>query len=124
MQIQQTQKAGSGPSLRVNGVAVSSPAFQAAMQSCRSKLPNGGHPPPLSASRRAAMLRFSQCMRDHGLPNFPDPTFSANGGVGLRFGPPSGLNPSSPVFQAAQKACSAVGGNAGFKVAAGPPGGG
>lgn len=51
-------------------------------------------------------LKFSQCMRTHGVPNFPDPTLSAgratiqlNGGAG------SGLDPNSPQFQAAQAAC-------------------
>jgi uncharacterized protein YceK len=88
----------------VNGVAVNGPAFQGALQSCRSKLPNGGHPPPLTAARKAAMLHFSQCMRAHGLTGFPDPTF-ATGGAQLRIDRASGLNPASPVFQAAQRAC-------------------
>jgi hypothetical protein len=110
------KRVGSGASLTVNGVSVSSPAFQAAMQSCRSYLPNGGHPPPLSASRRAALLAFSQCMRDHGITNFPDPTFE-NGGGGLRFGPGSGIDPSSPTFRAAQRAC---GKNGGLRIQAGP----
>lgn len=123
LEIQQSQRPGSGASLSVNGVAVSSPAFQSAMQSCRSYLPNGGHPRPLSAARKQAMLRFSQCMRTHGITNFPDPTFGANGGVGIRFGSSSGINPSSPVFQAAQKACASTGAGFGFKTAGPPPGG-
>src|SRR5436305_620182 len=45
----------------VNGVSVNGPAFQRAMQSCRSKLPNGGKAEPLNAARKQAMLRFSQC---------------------------------------------------------------
>jgi hypothetical protein len=112
------QRAGSGASMSVNGVAVQAPAFQAAMQSCRKDLPNGGHPPPLSASRRAAMLRFSQCMRAHGVTNFPDPTFGQGGGVRIGFGPSSGINPQSPAFQAAQKACGGLGGPK--AIAAGP----
>lgn len=47
-------------------------------------------------------LRFSNCMRAHGLSNFPDP----EAGGGLKLTPGSGLNPFSPGFQAAQKACS------------------
>ncbi len=123
LQIQLSQKAGSGASLSVNGVAVSSPAFQSAMQSCRSKLPNGGHPPPLSASRKQAMLRFSQCMRTHGVTNFPDPTFGSNGGVRIAFGPSSGIDPRSPSFQAAQRACASTGAGFGFKTAGPAPGG-
>lgn len=106
LQIQATQRAGSGASLKVNGVAVSSPAFQRAMNACHSKLPNGGRPPALSAGQRAAMLRFSRCMRANGLPDFPDPTFGPGGRVGLRVGPQSGVDPSSPAFQHAQAACA------------------
>jgi hypothetical protein len=40
-------------------------------------------------------------MRANGVPNFPDP--STGGGIAIR--PGSGLNPQSPAFQAAQKAC-------------------
>jgi hypothetical protein len=100
------QRAGSGQSLSVNGVSVNAPAFQSAMQRCRSKLPNGGHPPPLSAARKQAMLKFAQCMRAHGLANFPDPTFGPGGGVGLEFRHGSGINPSSPAFRQAQAACA------------------
>jgi hypothetical protein len=97
-------RAGTPQNMTVNGVSVNAPAFQSAMQSCRAKLPGGGHPPPLSAARRAAMLKFAQCMRAHGLTNFPDPTFSSNG-PRLRIGPAAGLDPSSPAFQHAQAAC-------------------
>jgi hypothetical protein len=51
-------------------------------------------------------LKFSQCMRTHGVPNFPDPTISAGGAsIRLSGGPDSGLDPNSPQFQAAQSAC-------------------
>jgi hypothetical protein len=46
-------------------------------------------------------VKFAGCMRAHGVPNFPDP--SASGGIGIT--PGSGLDPQSPAFQAAQKAC-------------------
>ena len=44
-------------------------------------------------------LRFSQCMRANGVPNFPDPN-----GQGVIQG--SGIDPSSPQFATAQKACA------------------
>ncbi len=50
----------------------------------------------------AEALKFSNCMRSHGVPNFPDP--QAGGGLKLAIG--SGLDPFSPSFQAAQKACA------------------
>jgi hypothetical protein len=51
-------------------------------------------------------LKFSQCMRSHGVANFPDPTM--RGGrptIQAGGGPGSGLDPNSPQFQAAQSAC-------------------
>ncbi len=99
-------RAGTPQGLSVNGVSVAAPAFQGAMQSCHSKLPGGGNPPPLSASRRAAMLKFAQCMRANGLPGFPDPSFGPAGRIGLKVGPQAGLDPSSPAFRQAQAACA------------------
>jgi hypothetical protein len=107
IEIQASQRSGSGQSLRINGTAVSAPAFQSAQQACHTLLPNGGRPPQLSASQRQAMLQFSQCMRAHGLTNFPDPQFSGGGGgVGIRFREGSGVDPSSPAFKSAQTACA------------------
>jgi hypothetical protein len=91
---------------KVNGVTVNGPAFQSAMQACRSKLPNGGKPRQLSAARRRQALDFSKCMRAHGIAGFPDPTFGG-GGVQLQIDKSGGTNPNSPAFQAAQKACGA-----------------
>lgn len=49
-------------------------------------------------------LQFSACMRSHGVKNFPDPK-QAGGGVQLQIGKNSGIDPQSPAFQNAQKAC-------------------
>jgi hypothetical protein len=49
-------------------------------------------------------LRFSQCMRAHGVPNFPDPV-SGGRGHGFVIKQTSGVNPSSPAFQSAQASC-------------------
>jgi hypothetical protein len=116
VQIRQSARSGSGPSTEVNGVPVNGPAFQAAMQACKSKLPNGGHPPPggLAAVRQKA-LKFSACMRSHGVPNFPDPQVSGGPGGGVRVrigGPGSGLNPNSPAMKSAQQACGSIIGKA------------
>jgi hypothetical protein len=85
-----------------------SPTFRAAQQHCSSLLPNGGRPSPQQlAKMRAALLAFSACMRKHGVPNFPDPTFSDGGAhIHIAGGSGTNLDPQSPVFQAAQTACS------------------
>jgi hypothetical protein len=115
IQIQQSQRSGSGPTTEVNGVPVNGPAFQKAMQDCRHYLPNAGHPSAAqTAKTKAQALAMSRCMRSHGVPNFPDPTFQTGPGggvgVGIRIGNNSGIDPNSPTFQAASKECGFGGG--------------
>ena len=88
-----------------------SPAFKSAQQDCAKLQPNGGHPQPLSATQREAALRFSQCMRSHGISAFPDPSFSG-ARVQMEGNRGSGVDPQSPAFQAAQKACGKIFGGA------------
>jgi hypothetical protein len=87
----------------------SSPLFQKAEADCQHLVPAGKR---LSAARqqqaKQRALAFAACMRSHGVPKYPDPTFS-NGGIS------QGINrrdvdPSSPSFQAAQKTCRSIGG--------------
>jgi hypothetical protein len=88
-----------------DGVDPNSARFQYAQKACRARLPNGGAPSPAQqAKMQTQALKFSACMRSHGLPKFPDPTFSG-GGVTLKITSSSGIDPGSPQFQAAQKAC-------------------
>ena len=82
---------------------INAPAFRSALNTCMKRL-LAAHPrPPMSAAQKAGFLRFSRCMRAHGVPNFPDPRFSANGSVGL--GPGPGTDPNSPAFQHAEQVC-------------------
>jgi hypothetical protein len=95
------------------GVDPRSPQFQAAEKSCRKFMPGGGKAPSPAqqAKELAKMLKFSACMRAHGLPDFPDPKVSSGGGLELSIGggkKGTGINPRSPVFQAAQNACQSV----------------
>jgi hypothetical protein len=57
-------------------------------------------------------LAFPRCMRSHGVPNFPDPTFVASGSNGNHtvrmFSPNSGVNPQSPAFQSAARSCQGL----------------
>jgi len=99
----------------VTGVNPQSAQFQAASKACAKLSPKGGKPPSPAeqAKLQERALKLSQCMRTHGVPNFPDPEFShSGGGVGIRIGGeksgPSGIDPNSPQFQAAQKACQSI----------------
>jgi hypothetical protein len=83
---------------------------------------------PAKPSATALLIKFSACIRAHGLPNFPDPQSEAAGG-----GYPSGsLNPYidmsstgvqigagptsdyTPQFQAAEKHCTSIALASGF----------
>ena len=79
---------------------------QSADKACKHLLPNGGK--MTAAQRQQALnqaLRFSACMRAHGLPDFPDPTMR-NGNISIRVGRPGGaISPGSAQFQSAQRAC-------------------
>jgi hypothetical protein len=91
-----------------SGVDLRSTQFQHAQEACQKLLPNGGQPSPAQqALERRSALAFSACMRSHGEPNFPDPQFGSGGRVGLRIRVGTGgLDPASPQFQTAQKACA------------------
>jgi hypothetical protein len=47
--------------------------LDAAMEKCRQYLPNGGEPTKLDPEQLEAMRKFAKCMRENGLPDFPDP---------------------------------------------------
>lgn len=89
------------------GIDARSPTFQSAQKACRKYLPNGGQPTPQQLAKvKQSALAFSQCMRSHGVKDYPDPDFSG-GGVSIKIGGRSGsnLDPNNPTFKAAQTAC-------------------
>ncbi|MEV7394115.1 MULTISPECIES: hypothetical protein [unclassified Streptomyces] len=56
-----------------------------------------------SSGTGSAGVAYAKCMREHGVPNFPDPEQDAGGGVKLVV--PEGVDPNSPTFTSAQSAC-------------------
>jgi hypothetical protein len=96
------------------------PAFQAAQKACLAF-----RPIPSAAQQqqnRAQSLKFSQCMRSHGISDFPDPT--AAGLLQLHSTPGSDLNPDDPAFQTAQKACAKYQQGGGQRITGTAPGSG
>jgi hypothetical protein len=82
-----------------------SPLFQRAESACGHLLPSGtALSPARQQQMKARLLAFAACMRSHGVPGFPDPTFSG-GGVSQGFGRGDGVDPRSSIFEAAQQAC-------------------
>ena len=64
----------------------------------------GGIPAGASPSARQGLARFAACIRAHGVPGFPDPNAQGMFDVGGN----SGIDPSSPQFQAAEKKCQSL----------------
>jgi hypothetical protein len=78
--------------------------YRTANKACDYLLPNSGAGPTQAQVQQALAkgLKFSECMRSHGIPNFPDPKENKQG---ISIGPAPGLAPNSPRFQAAQNDC-------------------
>src|SRR5205814_756467 len=79
---------------------VNNSQLQVAQNSCQALLPLA----PATQQRlvSALALQFSQCVRNHGVPNFPDPV-----GSGRIPDPASvGIDQSSSQFRAANVACA------------------
>lgn len=80
-----------------------SPAFKSANRACHQLLPNGGAPVGAATTQaKAQEVKFADCMRVHGVPNFPDP--SHDGAFDL----PAGLDSNAPRFAQAEHACNSV----------------
>jgi hypothetical protein len=82
------------------------------LRAASSALAGGTRPEKPSPS---ALLRFSECMRANGIPDFPDPS---GGGLSLRLG--GDLDPRNPAFKRAQKLCGKQAGVSG-PIGGGPP---
>jgi hypothetical protein len=67
---------------------------------------SGGTPAPGQTASSTKAAQFSQCMRAHGVPDFPDP--NANGSFDLKVTKGSDLDPSSSAFQSADQACKSL----------------
>jgi len=57
---------------------------------------------PTASGTPSKALALANCMRAHGVPNFPDPT-DGGGGVNLAG---TGINPQSPAFKSARQVCA------------------
>ena len=95
-----------------SGLDPFSPSFRSAQQACRKFAPPNPGPVSMSESQRRAAVKFAECMRSHGAPNFPDPTLKPpTGGTpvlalrGMFFPLGSGDDPRSPAFKQAARAC-------------------
>ncbi|HTX00662.1 MAG TPA: hypothetical protein VMD59_17920 [Acidimicrobiales bacterium] len=83
------------------------PDWSTATEVCQSDLPGGG--PAGKAAENAVSaqegLKLASCMRSHGVTSFPDPDSSGQ----FVINPSSGIDPNSPQFETAEKACEPSG---------------
>jgi hypothetical protein len=118
------QRVGSG-GIKLTGrnINPNDPKVKAAQQACQKYMQIGGGEtidPARRAKLQEAALNFARCMRQHGV-DMPDPQLSGKGGLTFQAGPRSGgtggpsssgkgnglgVNPDSPKFKAADKACN------------------
>jgi hypothetical protein len=101
--------------LTIDGVAngssvdTSSPAFTQAISACKDLEPAGFMGHQRSPEQQKVALKFAQCMRDDGVPDFPDPT--PNGPLidTTRIPSVGDRDPHSiPALQAAMAKCGAI----------------
>ena len=70
------------PKVSVQELGVGASRFQAVLKACQDLLPVGSDdifPAGEVQELLPGMLRFSQCMRSHGVPDWPDPTRDQEG---------------------------------------------
>jgi hypothetical protein len=95
--------------IAINPAISGNPNFESAQQACRKLLPGGGpgegsnH--QISPREQSQYLKAAACIRSHGIPNFPDPTFS---GGGVHLPKTAGINLHSPQVRAAEEACQSL----------------
>lgn len=73
---------------------------QAAMEACRQYLPNGGEKRKLDPEQVERLRKLATCMRENGVPEFPDP--SPDGGLQLRL---DVVDLKDPKVKAAMEKC-------------------
>jgi hypothetical protein len=75
--------------------------MEAAQEACRDKMPErGGGNAGDDEQAQEYGLKLAECMREHGIEKFPDPS-----GNGIRITPDMGIDPDDPAFQQAQADC-------------------
>ena len=115
---------GGGFEFHASAGVISSPAFKEAQAKCGRFMPGGGPlspGPPPSAQTMAQLRKVAACMRQHGVPQFPDPRTSVPHGFNPNPGEyreitnyqgaillfPATIDPQSPAYEQATAACGA-----------------
>ena len=97
-----------GSSVVINGVTINGPAYTEALTTCDVSGAIG--PKPLTGQQEDAMIAKARCIRTHGVPDFPYPSFGP-GGMGVHMLLPASYDPEAPADRQPAKACASVGTN-------------
>lgn len=89
---------GKAPMVRITGGNTTQSTVEAAQKACQQFRPGGGTGQQADPKRLEAIQKFAQCMRDNGVPDFPDPD---NGMIRM-----TGKVTEDPDFPAAQQKCA------------------
>jgi hypothetical protein len=89
------------------GVNTHSPTYQEALLACKQYNPGANLTPAQSAANNAKGVEYAQCMRSHGVPNFPDPVTGPTGGQAINLSG-TGIDQNSPTYQAANSTCQQI----------------
>ena len=68
-------------------------------QACQHLFPTANASPPVPQAQFQQLVRLSECLREHGVPNWPDP--NPDGAFGL----PPALQSKTPAWPGAARAC-------------------
>jgi hypothetical protein len=93
----------------INGSSLdpSTAAWKQAISACKDLEPPGFTGGKVTPQQRTARLRFAQCMRDNGVPDFPDPT--PNGPLVDTNRIPSSATPGGmSILNASMRKCTAI----------------
>ena len=91
-----------GVGFSLNGINTSSSQVKAAAKTCQRQTGFGHISAAQLQAGMSAMLKFAECMRSHGIANFPDPVENSHQ-IGFNIG--GGIDQSSARYKAAQKTC-------------------
>jgi hypothetical protein len=88
------------------GIDPGSPQYKRAVNACKKLSPEAGSgvgmTPAQHAKAVAALTRYVECIRKHGIP-MDDPFSGPNGSVGIAL--PRTVDPNSPLYKHADAAC-------------------
>jgi hypothetical protein len=92
---------GGGFGGSITSEVLNNPDYATANSACKHLLPGGGSGNKVQQNE-SAFLQHAQCMRAHGVPDYPDPNPGVNPRTALQ---QAGINVHSPQVQAASRIC-------------------